>query len=327
MPAPPDDRTPNPGGRWAGGPRRLIALLAIAVIAVGLVVADLVRRDDQPVRRVAPDAARAVTGEPLEYVALGDSLSRGVQPGDGGPTVTDEGYPRQLAARLRARQRVTLVEAGCGGATTATMIDGGPCGPDAPVPYLNRDRASSQLRWAVRHVRDRADRPTLVTLDIGGNDLQRCVTPDAARLRDCLDRLRPQLERRWRRIARELAAVAGPQTVLAVSTTYDPFVALVRTGTAVRPAVRAMHRTLTRTLNPRMARIFRREGWLVADLARAMAAGDPVRGPSSRPVRAVCDLTWMCARGDVHLNTDGYALAARRFDRATRRSLAALDVR
>lgn len=323
----PDDRAATPGGRWAGGPRRLLALLVIAVVAVGLVVADLVTRGDDSSQPIARGDAQRITGEPLEYLALGDSLSRGVQPGDAGNQVTDEGYPRQLAARLRSRQRVALIEAGCGGATTSSMIDGGRCAPDAPVPYLNQGRSTSQLTWAIRHVRDRTDRPTLVTLDIGGNDLQRCVSPDVARLRRCLTALRPAIERRWRLIARGLSAVAGPQTVLAVSTTYDPFVALVRTGTAVRPAVRAMHRFVTGTLNPRMARIFRREGWLVADLARAMRAGDRLGGPSSRPVRAICDLTWMCARADIHLNADGYALAARSFDRATRRSLAALDVR
>ena len=66
---------------------------------------------------------------PHYYVALGDSLSVGVQPDATGVNRgSDEGYPDQLHALLRTTvPRLRLVKLGCSGETTLTMMDGGVC--------------------------------------------------------------------------------------------------------------------------------------------------------------------------------------------------------
>src|ERR1700679_464567 len=63
------------------------------------------------------------------YLALGDSLSQGVQPDSAGTSVeTGQGYADQLYAMLRRSQpALRLVKLGCPGETTATMIHGGIC--------------------------------------------------------------------------------------------------------------------------------------------------------------------------------------------------------
>src|SRR5260370_24658768 len=63
------------------------------------------------------------------YLALGDSLSQGVQPDAAGTSVeTGQGYPDQLYAMLRPSQpALQLVKLGCPGETAATMIHGGIC--------------------------------------------------------------------------------------------------------------------------------------------------------------------------------------------------------
>jgi hypothetical protein len=56
------------------------------------------------------------------YVALGDSLSVGVQPNSAGKSLnTRRGYPRQLAKLVG---NLKLVEYGCGNATVKTFIFG-----------------------------------------------------------------------------------------------------------------------------------------------------------------------------------------------------------
>ena len=75
------------------------------------------------------------------YLAVGDSLSQGVQPDAAGTSVpTGQGYPDQLYAALhRSQPALQLVKLGCPGETTATMIHGGTC----------RYRGGSQLAGAV----------------------------------------------------------------------------------------------------------------------------------------------------------------------------------
>src|ERR1700683_1458833 len=63
------------------------------------------------------------------YLALGDSLSQGVQPDAAGVSVeTGQGYANQVYAALRpSHPGLRLVKLGCPGETTATMINGGIC--------------------------------------------------------------------------------------------------------------------------------------------------------------------------------------------------------
>jgi lysophospholipase L1-like esterase len=300
-------------GPWTSGRPRSLALLVLAVAGIALALLGLTldrRSEEAPVADVPP----------LELIALGDSLSRGVQPlGAGGRVVvTDRGYAPRLAAVLRERHgRVGLVQAGCGGADVETLLTGGSCAPRAAVPYAGDGPRTAQVAWAVRRLRDRGDAPTLVTLDVGGNDLLRCLNADRRRLTRCLDAQEPGLERGLRTVARRLRAAAGPRTVLVGATVPDPFVGLLRVGGAPRGSVVALHRALRDRVNPRLARILRAEGWLVADLARALGGNAPLTGRRPRAVQAACDLTWMCAVGDVHLNDAGYARAARLFDRTS----------
>src|SRR5580693_2154756 len=102
------------------------------------------------------------------YVALGDSLSQGVQPDPAGASLpTGQGYANQLYAMLRRGDPgLRLVKLGCSGETTHTMIDGGIC--SYPV--------HSQLAETVRFLRAHRGRVSLVTIDIGANDPDSCIS-------------------------------------------------------------------------------------------------------------------------------------------------------
>src|SRR5260370_3783945 len=71
--------------------------------------------------------AHVNAGPASYYLALGDSLSQGVQPDAAGASVeTQRGYPDQLYAALRrSHPELRMVKLGCPGETTSTMINGG----------------------------------------------------------------------------------------------------------------------------------------------------------------------------------------------------------
>src|SRR5262249_58957264 len=63
------------------------------------------------------------------YLALGDSLARGVQPNAAGISVmTSDGYPDQVYAALHpSRPGLRLVKLGCPGETTVSKIGRASC--------------------------------------------------------------------------------------------------------------------------------------------------------------------------------------------------------
>src|SRR5262245_22303578 len=101
------------------------------------------------------------------YLALGDSLSRGIQPNPttGVLSETNQGYVDSLYAHLRLRRPgLRLAKLGCSGETTMTMILGGPC----EYPLV------SQLEQAVDFLE--THRVALVTLSIGGDNILHCLS-------------------------------------------------------------------------------------------------------------------------------------------------------
>ena len=119
-----------------------------------------------------PHDAHARPAPPTYYLALGDSLSQGVQPDAAGASVeTRYGYPDQVYAALHpSHPALELVKLGCPGETTSTMINGGIC----PYP------GGSQLKAAVAFLHAHRDRVLLVTIDIGANDPEHCAGQEGA---------------------------------------------------------------------------------------------------------------------------------------------------
>jgi lysophospholipase L1-like esterase len=137
---------------------RIAFAVAVAATAVTAVTACSGTATSSAVHRAAAPASY--------YLALGDSLSQGVQPDAAGVSVkTGQGYPDQVYAALRPRYpSLRLVKLGCPGDTTSTMINGGIC----------RYPDGSQLAAAVAFLRPHRGHVLLVTLDIGANDAEDC---------------------------------------------------------------------------------------------------------------------------------------------------------
>jgi len=264
----------------------------------------------------APAPARP--GAPSYYLALGDSLSRGVQPDAAGASVpTPQGYPDLVYAGLRrGHPGLRLVQLGCPGETTETMMRGGIC----------RYPGGSQLAAAVAFLRAHRGHVLLITIDIGANDPEHCGDqPDLAGLASCIGRI-PDATANLTAILARLRAAAGPRVRIVGMSYYLPELAEWRDGLLGRMVAWASER-LAVAYNDVLDRAYARAGVGVANVAGAFDTadfGDPVMvrgiGMLPRNVARICEWTWECAsrpRGpNQHANPSGYRVIANAFLKA-----------
>jgi lysophospholipase L1-like esterase len=246
-----------------------------------------------------------------------------VQPDERGTSQpTSHGYSDQLQALLRGHGRVlSLVELGCPGETTATLMHGGIC------RYANNQRDSltgsggSQLAAALGFLRAHAGHVPLITIDIGANDLAPCVelTPAATA---CAKSAIATVKLNVAEILAALRA-ADPQATIAGMTYYAPQLAEWRSGTVGRayavgvlPLVAEGNAALTADFlaaHDRVADVFT----AFKDTDLSVESNLPGSGRVPTAVALICEWTWTCAAPPVgpnaHANTTGYGVIAATF--------------
>ncbi len=250
------------------------------------------------------------------YLALGDSLSQGVQPDAAGTSVkTEQGYPDQLYAMLHLSQpALQLVKLGCPGETTATMIHGGIC----------RYRGGSQLAAAVAFLNAHRGHVRLVTIDIGANDPEDCGSWASLRtLLHCVGTNFPAAVGNLDTILTRLRAAAGPDVRIVGMSYYLPALAEWRNGLPGQ-AVALLSERLAAGYNDLLDRAYAKSDVRVANVFGAFETSDfsghvtvPGVGTVPRNVALICQWTWACAsppRGpNQHANQEGYGVIARAF--------------
>jgi len=250
------------------------------------------------------------------YLALGDSLSQGVQPNAAGVSVaTPDGYADQVYAELHpSRPGLKLVKLGCPGETTTSMINGGIC------RYLG----GSQLAAAVAFLQAHRGRVLLVTLDIGANDPEHCGgEPGLSQLAKCAVKDVPGAVGNLGTITTRLKAAAGPGVRIVGMTYYLPALAEWHSGLPGRVVAWTAEK-LAATYNRLLTRAYAKSGVRVANVFGAFDTSDFTRPAGTnvpRNVDRLCQWTWQCAappRGpNQHANQAGYRVIARTFLQAS----------
>ena len=244
---------------------------------------------------------------PRYYLALGDSLSVGLQPVGGVPTTTNRGYADDLYALYRLRiPGLKLAKLGCSGETTTTMIEGGRCA----YPLQN------QLAQAVDFLQ--THRVAFVTIDLGANNVFRCLTATGVDQACVVNAINAMLFD-FTQILPPLRAAAGPDVPIVAMNYYDPFLAAWVRGEAGQAfALESYQATLT--FNDVLENIYSTFRVPVADVEAAFRTGDftPVPGLNvPLNVLLVLAWTWMGAPPpngpDIHPNSLGYAVIAGAF--------------
>jgi lysophospholipase L1-like esterase len=250
------------------------------------------------------------------YLSLGDSLSQGVQPNAAGVSVeTDHGYADQLYTALRLGDPgLQLVKLGCPGETTGSMISGGICN----YPQ------GSQLAAAVSFLQAHPGQVSLVTIDIGANDLNPCVVlTSLSAVQACVETTLPTVVSNLTEIMTQLRAAGGGSVRIIGMTYYVPELAEWLTGPAGQEYAELTEQ-LAVTLNGLLSNVYQQFGARIADVFKAFQSADftdqvtlPNIGTVPRNVAIICQWTWECApapRGpNEHANVIGYGVIALTF--------------
>ena len=228
-----------------------------------------------------------------------------------------------------------LVNFGCGGATTSSLVSSIGC-PDvlphtagvAPYPTTTQEAAAEAFLTAHRgHI-------GLITVSIGGNDVTACATQSNPI--GCVATAVTGITKNVTSLAVALRAAAGPGVPL-IGLTY-PDVIL---GAYVYPKQPAPAAALSLAklsvvafkllINPALTKSYAAANGTLVDVTKATGAYVPLTrtvvyrpyGTIPAAVASVCNLTWFCAEGNIHATTKGYTLIGKlvvaRFD-AMRRS-------
>jgi lysophospholipase L1-like esterase len=229
-----------------------------------------------------------------QYLALGDSLAFGYQPNG----VFDQGYVQQLHAM---HPDLALTNLGCPGETSQTLVAGGKC-PGA-----------SQLQSALTFLKGHRHQVRLITIDIGGNDVNRCVSLATGIDQNCF---RQALFTLGFNLFVTVAALrhAAPDATIVGMTYYDTVLAAYLVGPAGQ-ALAQQSLPLSHQFNGLLTFIYRLGGFRVADVAGAFETDNQtVVNGIPVDVARICQWTWMCTKTDIHANTAGYGVIARAFE-------------
>jgi lysophospholipase L1-like esterase len=310
---------------WAssagGAVRRAATLVALAVTVATVTLAC----------SASSSAERHASVRVSYYLSLGDSLSVGVQPDAAGKSLpTEQGYANQLYAALRVGDPgLRLVKLGCSGETTHTMIDGGIC--SYPV--------HSQLAEAVRFLRAHRGKVSLVTIDIGANDPDSCISrASLGAIVSCVTKSFPETVANLTKIMSSIRAAAGGKARIVGMNYYVPALSQWRDGPRGPhhpPRCQRRHGPLGQQLarlserlvvgyNKLLATVYQQFGARIANVFGAFHSGDftdqvrvPGIGTVPRNVAAICLWTWECAaspRGpNEHARPIGYGVIALAF--------------
>lgn len=253
--------------------------------------------------------AAADRGAPY-YLSLGDSLAQGVQPTSTGVSViTNRGYVDDLYRTERRRvEDLKLKKLGCPGETTTSMLTGGIC------PYPLGNQVAQAVAFLHTH------RVALVTIDIGGNNVDNCVSGGGINP-TCIVSGIGAIGTDLPQILGALRRAAGPKVPIVGMNYYDAFLAAWLQGAAGQALATASVGVATQ-FNGVLGQVYGAFRVPVADVQSAFQTTNftpvPVLGLPTN-VAIICALTWMCAPPpvgpNIHANRAGYTLIAVTFAR------------
>jgi len=281
--------------------------LTVIMVLIGLVaVAGPAQADDHGYRRK------------VWYLAVGDSLSVGVQPDAANVNhPTKFGYADQLYQALKATTpNLELKKLGCAVTETTTdMLRG-------PSECRNQYRLRVQLADAVAFLLLHRGSVELVTLDIGANNLEICGSLETGIDPACVQEAFSDVGADLPKILKALRLAAGPNVPIIGMNYYNPFLAAWLSPDPAGQALAVQSNGIVGAFNGLLGSIYQVFGMPVADVATAFDTANfelvPAPSPPFPPmvpqnVLNVCGLTYMCQLGNIHATTDGYSVITQAF--------------
>jgi lysophospholipase L1-like esterase len=279
--------------------------------------------------------AAGASGPGSTYLALGDSLAYGYhkaqfqnelkEKGFVEAANFNDGYVNDFGAALRLlNPKLQIVNDGCPGETTETMIKGsgvgpeycagGPTGTPFPKAFLHHAYPGTQLEDALAIAKEPG--VNTITLDIGANDILQflghtCGFPAAF---TCTE---GQVEAELGHVAGNVGYIlaqlrsAAPKAKIIFVSQYNPY------PTVLSPEGRGD--ATVEALNGALKGVSATYGVKFANTARVINFSGTHGGPESGDIPTVCAFTAMCPGGvfnpaspnaDIHPTKLGYAAMA-----------------
>jgi lysophospholipase L1-like esterase len=265
----------------------------------------------------APAAADAA--KPKRYhVSLGDSYATGFQVIDADTKRnTRNGFAYQVPKLAKKRgYNVKLVNFGCGGATTTSLLERttecpskAPGGPD----YAGE----TQIAAAAEFLRANRGKVDLITVSIGGNDVTSCARE--AEPIPCVVAAVQQIEENVTEIAERLRKAGGKKPRI-VGITYPDVILGQWVGEGANQDLARLSVVAFKDfINPTLKKAYKAAGGRLVDVTKATGAYGSLDetttlepyGVIPVPVARVCKLSYYCDYRDIHLRTNGYRLIAK----------------
>lgn len=258
------------------------------------------------------------------YVSIGDSYAAGLRPAaQGGTTTTRDAFPFRIAERATAAGRpLQLLDFACSGTTSTEMLHHDGCADWARAPGAPR-YTDPQAEAAVDALREHASHVRLVTVVIGGNDINTCLpanhdslTPAA---QECLRHVIAGIDTNVRTLLGRIRDVVGPDVPVVGLTYPDIFLGGYTFGDAPsRTFADASVAMFRDELNPTLRAAYAASGATFVDLTQVTGGYDPLDkttllppyGTIPEPVARVCQLTFYCTNRDFHPTVAGHELIA-----------------
>lgn len=279
--------------------------------------------------------AAGATGVGNTYLALGDSLAYGYHQaqfqeeleakGYVEPANFNDGYVDDFGAALRLlKPHLQIINDGCPGETTETMIEGsgvgpefcagGPTGSPFPKAFLHHSYPGTQLEDALEIAKEPG--VGTITIDIGANDVLQflghtCGFP--ATFTCSQEQIEAEIGHVAANVGYILAQLraAAPKAKIVFASQYNPYPTVLQpegTGDATVEA-----------LNGALKAVASAYGVRFANTARVINFSGTHGGPEAGDIPTVCAFTAMCPGGefnpsspnaDIHPTKLGYAAMA-----------------
>jgi lysophospholipase L1-like esterase len=267
----------------------------------------------------APAAKKAKPAKQI-YVSLGDSYATGYQPtGQGVGRNTRNGFAFQVPGQAKPRgYDFKLVNFGCGGATTTSILETKGCPARALAVGAKAYNNKTQTQAAEAFLKANRGKVGLITVSIGGNDVTKCV--NQANATQCVADGVKVIEKNVTALTKRLRKAAGPN-VRIVGTTYpDVILGLWTTGKQSDKDLANLSLFAFKGLiNPALKRSYTsvKKGSFV-DVTEASGSYTPLDqtttlapyGSVPVAVAKTCQLTYFCQYRDIHARTKGYKIIA-----------------
>lgn len=294
-------------------PRAIVILLLVTTVLSGCSTNAAAPVVIAPVVTPSPAGGRFL-------VSVGDSYGAGFRPTDaGGTTTSSDNFVGSVAtrwSRAGSGGGVVPVNFACAGATSSDLLvsRGCPAGRRAPGSPAYDDR--TQADAATDFLRQNRSRVAAVTVVIGGNDINNCLSIGGGRLTDdpttCLTSAVAALSGSLTQLLTRIRTAVGPNVPIVGLSYPDVYLALdlAGSGDLAQQSV-----TLFRdVLNPALAAAYRAVGGTFVDLTAAFDGYVPFAsttalapyGTIPTAVATVCRFTFACSKQDLHPTAEGH---------------------